>query len=210
MMIMQQHISIKVSKARQRSLRKIGCMFFLAIAVLELVACYYPGPQSVVVRPLPDSGVTIMRAPMTPVNFYPKTGQTPDHQDRDRYECYNWAVSQTGFDPYKTSLLMEQRVTVVPVPAPGYDTAVLGVGGAVLGALIGGPRNALGGALIGGATGAIVGAASDAARQESAWQTEAAYNARGTQAHEVQYTGKAQEFRRAMSACLEGRGYIVK
>jgi hypothetical protein len=30
---------------------------------------------------------------------YPKNGQTSEQQAADRYECHNWARSQTGFDP---------------------------------------------------------------------------------------------------------------
>ncbi len=30
---------------------------------------------------------------------YPKTGQSPQQQDLDRYECHSWAVSKSGFDP---------------------------------------------------------------------------------------------------------------
>jgi hypothetical protein len=33
------------------------------------------------------------------VFVYPKNGQTPDQQSRDRYECHRWAADQTGFDP---------------------------------------------------------------------------------------------------------------
>jgi len=208
-MVMQQ-TSLSILKAWHRRLRKIGIPLFLAFAALGLAACYYPGPQRAVVRPLPDRGAATVSAPVTSVYFYPRTGQTPEQQDRDRYECFNWAVNQTGFDPSWVSLPPLQRVTVAPVPAPGHDTALLGVGGAVLGALIGGPRHALGGALIGGATGAMAGAASDSARQESVRQAETAYNARYDQAREAQWAGKAEEFRRAMSACLEGRGYSVQ
>ncbi len=32
---------------------------------------------------------------------YPKGGQSPEQQLRDREECRTWAVSQTGFDPSK-------------------------------------------------------------------------------------------------------------
>ena len=31
--------------------------------------------------------------------IYPKNGQTSDQQAADRYECHNWAKSQTRFDP---------------------------------------------------------------------------------------------------------------
>ena len=33
---------------------------------------------------------------------YPKNGQTAAQQSADRYECHNWAKSQTGFDPTQT------------------------------------------------------------------------------------------------------------
>lgn len=33
------------------------------------------------------------------VFVYPKNGQTDEQRDRDRYECYTWAVDQTHFDP---------------------------------------------------------------------------------------------------------------
>jgi len=33
------------------------------------------------------------------VFVYPRNGQSPDQQSRDRYECHRWAVDQTGFDP---------------------------------------------------------------------------------------------------------------
>jgi hypothetical protein len=192
--------------------RRRGGQILSVLAIFGLAACYYPAPYQrvVVVRPAPVYASQPSVAPVAPVFFYPKVGQTPAQQDRDRYECYNWAVSQTGFNPALASTPPEQRVVVTPVPTPGHDTAVMGVGGAVIGALIGGPRHALGGALIGGAAGAVAGAASDSARQESARQTEAAINSQRNQASAFQYTGQANNFRRAMSACLEGRGYTVQ
>lgn len=33
---------------------------------------------------------------------YPAKGQTDDQQAIDRYECHNWAVQQSGFDPTRT------------------------------------------------------------------------------------------------------------
>ncbi|MGB6355875.1 MAG: hypothetical protein WBF21_18025 [Steroidobacteraceae bacterium] len=30
---------------------------------------------------------------------YPKNGQSQDQQGKDKFECHQWAVSQTGFDP---------------------------------------------------------------------------------------------------------------
>jgi hypothetical protein len=35
------------------------------------------------------------------VFLYPKNGQTSDQQARDRYDCYRFAVAQSGFDPMR-------------------------------------------------------------------------------------------------------------
>jgi hypothetical protein len=37
------------------------------------------------------------------VFLYPKSGQSADQQARDRYDCYRFAVAQSGFDPLRTS-----------------------------------------------------------------------------------------------------------
>jgi hypothetical protein len=31
--------------------------------------------------------------------IYPRKGQSKELQDKDRYECHNWSVSQTHYDP---------------------------------------------------------------------------------------------------------------
>jgi hypothetical protein len=33
------------------------------------------------------------------VYMYPRAGQSPEQQAKDRYECHRWAADQTGFDP---------------------------------------------------------------------------------------------------------------
>ena len=180
----------------------------LILTVLVLSACY-PAPYRPIPQSLPRETAAPPQVPPAQVYFYPKEGQTNEQQSRDHYDCYNWAVQQTGFDPGQSAIPTDQRVRVVPMPPPGYDTATLAVAGAVLGALIGGPRHALGGALIGASGGAIAGAASDSARMESARQQEEAYAARD-RAHDARLDEKVFGFRRAMSACLEGRGYSVQ
>ena len=187
---------------------RAGLRLFLLLTVLALAGCY-PAPYREVSRPMPRETAAAPQVPPTQVYFYPKAGQTTEQQSRDHYDCYNWAVQQTGFDPGRSAIPTDERVRVVPMPPPGHDTVALAVAGAVLGALIGGPRHALGGALIGASGGAIAGAASDSARMESARQQEEAYAVRD-QARDAQFDEKAFGFRRAMSACLEGRGYSVR
>ena len=187
----------------KRWFSRAGLRFLLLLFILSLIACY---PATY--RQVPSAGPP-PRPPITQVYFYPQQGQTTEQQSRDHYECYNWAVQQTGYDPSQSSIPPERRVKVVPMPPPGHDTAVLAIAGAVLGALIAGPRHAGAGALIGAGSGAVAGAASDAARQQRAQQLEEAYNNRD-QALDARYEEGARNFRRAMSACLEGRGYSVK
>jgi outer membrane lipoprotein SlyB len=182
--------------------------FLILFTFFTLVACY-PAPYREFPRSVPENAGVSSKAPLTQVYFYPKAGQTTQQQSRDHYECYTWAVKQSSFDPSQTSIPPERRVKVVPMPPPGHDTAVLAVAGAVLGALIAGPRHAGAGALIGAGSGAIAGAASDASRQQYAQQMQEAY-ANRDQALDAQQYEVAHAFRRAMSACLEGRGYSVK
>lgn len=136
------------------------------------------------------------------VYFYPTQGQSAEQQDRDRYECYNWAVKQTGFDPSRIQTPQE-RVAIVPSRAPGEATVGAAIAGAVIGAMVSSPRNAGSGAIVGAAAGGLLGAASEGAQQQRVEQIQMR---RG----DSRYRREAAEYRRAMSACLEGRGYSVK
>jgi outer membrane lipoprotein SlyB len=78
------------------------------------------------------------------------------------------------------------------------------IGGAIIGSIIGGPRNAGAGLLIGGATGAVVGSAADANAQAQAQQTQAQLNQNAAAGR-----ARADSYRRAISACLQGRGYTI-
>ena len=178
----------------------------LSLAVIfALSSCYYYPQEQMVTRPSSDENVRAI----TQIYFYPNRNQSAELQSRDHYACYTWAMEQTGFDPSVSSIVPEQRVRVVPMPPPGQDTMAMSIAGAVLGALIAGPRHAGGGALIGAAGGAMAGMISDASRVEAARQMEEAYNNRN-QGRDFRREKKALQFRRAMSACMEGRGYTVK
>ncbi len=207
-MMMYEYKKLPINKAPKQRVLKTSVWLLLLLPIILLSACY-PAPYRAVPQSMPDHAIVAPTPPPIQVYFYPKAGQTTERQSRDHYECYNWAVNQTGFDPAQSSIPTDQRVRVVPMPPPGYDTATMAIAGAVLGALIGGPRHAAGGALIGATGGAIAGAASDSARQEAALRQEEAYAARD-QARNAETNAKALGFRRAMSACLEGRGYSVQ
>jgi len=141
------------------------------------------------------------------VYFYPAQGQSAQQQDRDKYECHTWAVQQSGFDPSAPNAPPHMRVVVAPGPPPGAGVAAGAVTGAVLGAAVSRPWEAGQGALIGALAGAAIGgiAESAAAQQQ---QLSASANASNARAAELER--QASNYRRAISACLEARGYNVR
>lgn len=166
-----------------------------------LVACATPPPA-------PPEPASAAPPPSTQIYFYPAKGQSAAQQDRDRYECYLWAKKQTGFDPSAPALAPHQRVQVISTAPPGRDTAVGAVTGAVIGAVVSPPGRSVEGAAVGAVAGAVVGAASEAARQEQAERVQERYDRRAAQ-RAARIEQQASSYRRAMAACLEGRGYTV-
>ena len=41
------------------------------------------------------SGPSVAQQPFA----YPNAGQTEGQQSQDRYECHQWSIAQSGFDP---------------------------------------------------------------------------------------------------------------
>lgn len=186
------------------SISPVSPLQLLSLVVALLLAACVPPQQTVEAEP----EAAPVRSPVTEVYFYPKQGQSPEQQERDRYECYLWAMEQTGFDPSSPDLAPHQRVRVVPKPAPGHDTAVGAVTGAMIGAVVSRPGNKVGGAVVGAVAGGALGAASDAARQRQAARIQQGYDQAEAE-RTAMLEQQASEYRRAMSACLEGRGYAV-
>ncbi len=175
----------------------------LAILALggALAACASPPVARTVAAPAPP--------PPTQVYFYPLRAQDAGRQDRDRYECYLWARKQTGFDPSAPQLAPHQRLEVVPDAAPGHDTAVGAVTGALLGSMVAGPHDGGGGAVAGAVAGAMIGASSDTARAQQARHLQSRID-RQTAERQAAVERAASGYRRAMTACLAGRGYSVR
>ncbi len=63
-------------------------------------------------------GVAPASAQQAQVFAYPNAGQSQEQQSRDRYECHQWSVSQTGFDP-----TVAPPMPSAPPPAPNYGYA---------------------------------------------------------------------------------------
>lgn len=137
----------------------------------------------------------------TDMFIYPAKGQNQAQQDKDRYECHSWAVQQTGFDPSKpqsaNSQSASQRRSSSPPPVlqgAARGAALGAVGGAITG-------NAGKGAAAGAAMGGVVGGfrrRDEKLREADRRADAAAASSPGREA-----------YMRAMSACLQGRGYTV-
>jgi hypothetical protein len=167
---------------------------FAAAVASMLAACVAPPPRTVAVPAPPPQRVFV----------YPAQGQSSEQTERDRYECHEWAVQQTGVDPSRADASAYERVVVQPANPPGSGALAGAIGGAIIGSIIGGPDRAGAGLILGGATGAIIGSAADANAQAAAQQTQAQYNQSAAAGR-----ARADSYRRAISACLQGRGYTV-
>jgi hypothetical protein len=170
---------------------------------VTIVGCVAEPARPVAVRPEPP--------PDTNVYFYPAQGHpapSTQQQDRDKYECHVWAVRQTGFDPSLANVPPHQRVHLVAeAPPPGSGVAVGAVTGALLGAAVSGPWHSGSGALIGAVAGAAIGGAAEA---ESTTEVQRMGAQTMTEGARAALERGAMNYRRALSACLEGRGYSVQ
>jgi len=164
-------------------------------------------PASPPVGPAADSTSSVSAT--SEIFVYASHGQSDKQLDRDRYECHNWAVAQSHYNPSDPHLAPHQQVQVVAAPPAGRDTVAGAMTGAVIGAAVGAPHESGGGAIIGAIAGGMMGAASDSARHQEAQRINAQGSAE-EQAERARLEKQASDYRRAISACLEGRGYTVK
>ncbi|MFO1060041.1 MAG: YMGG-like glycine zipper-containing protein [Dongiaceae bacterium] len=122
---------------------------------------------------------------------YPTRGQSPEQQARDQQECSGWAAQQTGYNP-------------APPAGGGQPVAGGMLRGAAGGAAIGAVGGAIGGdAGKGAAIGAGAGALFGGIRQHQNNRSQAQQQAQDSQQ-------SYDAYRRAVTACLQGRGYSVQ
>jgi hypothetical protein len=156
---------------------------------------------------------------------YPTAGQGEQQQRQDRFECHEWSVNQTGFNP-NTAQASAPSGGGYSAPPPsqsgffGKGQAGQGgvvrdsAGGATLG-LIGGAiaGDAGKGAAIGAVSGALFGGIRRGQRNQERAQYEAHQRAQQEQIRrqqESQIARGTEEYRRAWSACMRARKYDVQ
>lgn len=147
------------------------------------------------------------RAQQMGLYVFPSAGQTKGVQLSEEQQCYDWAQQQSGIDPTKVTANTDSAAK-----AAGQAASSATQGAAVGGAARGAAAGALIGAAAGDAgTGAAIGAASGAvagrrARKRASAQAEQA----GANQAVAVANDKIVQFKKAMTACLEGKGYTVK
>jgi uncharacterized protein YcfJ len=148
------------------------------------------------------------------VFVFPTEGQAAEQQSRDEAECYSWAVSNTGSDPFdlQKQAAQQQQQTEQQMAQATSATQGSGAKGAVKGAAAG----ALIGEVTGGDAGdsAAIGAAAGAVaarRRGRAASQQAQQQAQAQSAAQQQATAEqVGNFKKAFSACLEAKDYMVK
>jgi hypothetical protein len=148
------------------------------------------------------------------VYVFPSAGQDAAQQSKDEGACYNWAVQNTGVDPFalqKQSSQQQQQTeqAKAQVAQSGGGAGAKGaLAGAAAGAVIGevASDDAGKGAAIGAAVGAV-----GARRKTKAGQAQATQqlDAQAQQAQQAS-AGQMDNFKRAFGACLEAKKYMVK
>jgi hypothetical protein len=131
---------------------------------------------------------------------FPSKGQNNQQQKIDEFECYKWAMEQSGIDP-----LNPPKVEAAPVETGPNGSAVRGAArGAAAGAAIGAISGDAGeGAAIGATAGAIGGV-----RKKRAANAQKEQQAQANAANQQQAI--KDSFKKGFSACMEGKGYTIK
>ena len=164
--------------------------------------------QAVLAQTVPTTQVLPDTAKMTynqisqemKLYVYPSNEQSQQQQKVDEFECYKWAVEQSGIDP-----LNLPKAEPVPVQSGPTGGAVKGAAkGAVAGAAIGAIAGDAGkGAAIGAAAGGMRGVSQGKQAQAQQNQQAQANAAASEQAMRDSFT-------KAFTVCMEGKGYTIK
>ncbi|HEX6994768.1 MAG TPA: hypothetical protein VF339_11555 [Gammaproteobacteria bacterium] len=148
------------------------------------------------------------------VYVFPTEGQDGRQQSTDEAACYEWAVSNTGSDPF--DLAKQQHANAQQSQAELEAAQEVGrgagaggfVGGAAAGALIGEIAND--DAAEGAAWGAGLGAIASRRAGKHAREQAAAETTRQAESRETSTAEQVENFKKAFSVCLEAKKYLVK
>ncbi len=152
---------------------------------------------------LPDTSKMAYNGISTSLKLYvfPAKNQSQQQQKADEFECYKWAMEQTGIDPKNP-----------PKAKPDSTKQAARTGGAVGGAAKGAAAGAAVGAIAGDAgEGAAIGAVAGGVAGR---RKKKAAEAQAEKQSQADVKNKEAEimnsYIKAFSACIEGKGYTIK
>jgi hypothetical protein len=194
-------------------LRCLGGAVMKRMLLVAVLVGLVAGSIAVVHSQSEGTGQKTLAATMN-VYVFPTKGQEPTQQSQDEAECYNWAVQNTGTDPFalqKQAQQQQQQYDQAKQQTKdvGKGSGAAGaVGGAAAGALIGeiASDDAGKGAAYGAAAGAIAGRRRGKQAQKEAQKSVDQQASQAKASTEEQMTN----FKKAFSVCLEAKDYMVK
>jgi hypothetical protein len=168
---------------------------------------------------------------------YPNAGQSEEQQAKDRFECHQWSVNQSGFDPTTAAPLPAQTAYPPNLPPEHYERRASGplnignggffegggmMGDAATGAALGAAGGALAGdvgegAAIGALASTVFGALNRASSSSSpSYESNRAYEQQRAQEEArmdqlyLERQNEHDNYKRAYAACMTARQYTVQ
>jgi len=132
--------------------------------------------------------------------MFPAEDQDQATQDADELACYKWAMEQTDYDPINPPQIQAAQVDTSPDGSAVRGAARGAAAGAAIGAITGDAGE-------GAAVGAVVGGMSGRRAKKASSQQQQQQNNQAAVAKEKELLDR---FKKAFSACMEGKGYTVK
>jgi len=152
------------------------------------------------------------------VYAYPSAGQSIEQMETDKFDCHNWSVIQSGFDP--TLDHSPEPIAYTPPPtknggsadrSDGQNAARGGARGAAMGAVVTG--NPVTGVIVGSATSVLFGKKKrkKKEKEEEDWQQQHEQKQQRQQQETQKYVQKGTEsYRGAYLTCMTSKKYSVK
>lgn len=181
----------------------------IAIVILIVMAV----PSVALAQVAPASGQKTLAATMN-IYAFPTKGQTPAQQSEDEAACYQYAVQNTGTDPFALQKQSQQQAQQTEAAKQQAAQAGQGAGaagavkGAAAGALIGeiASDDAGKGAAYGAAAGLIAGRRKKEKAQAQATKQVEQQGAQAQAATQEQLTN----FKKAFGVCMQAKNYMVQ
>lgn len=131
--------------------------------------------------------------------IYPSKGQSKQQQKTDEFDCYKWAMDQSGVDPLNLPKV-EAQVQTGPTGGAVRGAARGAAAGAAIGAITGDAGE-------GAAVGAIVGGL---AGRRQGQQQQAQQNQQAQANANAEEQDMINKFKKAFSVCMQGKEYTIE